>query len=69
MPKHLKIIISLMAIATGALMFWIDTRTGAEGAARWIALALGPFATFAIWVFPEASAKEIRREAAARRQG
>ena len=26
MPKHLKIIISLMAIAAGTLMFWIDTR-------------------------------------------
>ena len=69
MPKHLKIIISIIAIAVGALMFWIDTRAGAEGATRWVALALGPVATFAIWVFPEASAKEIRKEAAARRQG
>jgi hypothetical protein len=69
MPKHLKIIISIIAIAAGALMFWLDTRAGAGGAARWVALALGPFATFAIWVFPEASAKEIRKEAAERRQG
>lgn len=69
MPNHLKVIISAIAIAVGVLMFWLDTQAGNTGPARWIALALGPFATFAIWVFPEASAKEIRREAAERRQG
>ena len=69
MPNHLKFIISAMALAAAAIMFWVDTRAGTPGAARWVALALGPLAVFSIWVFPEAKAKEIRKEAAERRAG
>ena len=67
MPNHLKLIVSILALAAAAAAFWLDTRAGAGGAARWVALALGPVAVFAIWVFPEAKAREIRREAADRR--
>ena len=66
MPSHLKVIISVIAVIFGVLMFWYDTHTGAGGAARWVALALGPFAVFAIWIFPEAKAREIRKAAAER---
>ena len=52
MPNHLKFIISAIAVIAGVAIFWLDTRAGAGGAARWIALALGPFAVFAIWIFP-----------------
>jgi len=67
MPNHIKLILSILALAAGAGMFWFDTGAGANGAARWVALALGPVAVFAIWVFPEAKAGEVRKEAAARR--
>ena len=67
MPTYLKLIVSTIAFAAGALMFWFDTQAGTGGAARWVALFLGAFAVFAIWVFPEAKAKEIRKEAAAKR--
>ncbi len=66
MPNHLKFILSTIAVIVGLAIFWLDTRAGAGGAARWIALALGPFAVFAIWIFPEAKAREIRKAAAER---
>ena len=65
MPNHLKLIISLIALAVSAAVFFHDGEAG--GAARWVALALGPLAVFAIWIFPEAKAREIRKEAAERR--
>ena len=67
MPIYLKVIVSTLALAAATAMFWYDTRAGVTGAARWVALALGPIAVFAIWVFPEAQAKAIRKDAAARR--
>ena len=66
MPNHLKAIISAIAVLVGVLVFYLDTQAGHLGLARWVALALGPFAVVAIWIFPEAKAKEIRRDAAAR---
>ncbi len=66
MPNHLKFIISTIAVVIALAMFWLDTRAGAGGAARWVALALGPFAVFAIWIFPETKAREIRKAAAER---
>ena len=44
MPNHLKFIVSTIAVIVAVAVFWLDTRAGAGGAARWIALALGPFA-------------------------
>ena len=69
MPSHLKFIVSTIAVIVAVAVFWLDTRAGAGGAARWIALALGPFAVFAIWIFPEAKAREIRKAAAERQPG
>ena len=67
MPNHLKFIISGLALGAALIMFFVDTQSGTGGASRWVALFLGVFAVFAIWVFPEAQAKEIRKEAAQRR--
>ena len=39
MPNHLKFIISAIAVIVAVAIFWLDTRAGAGGAARWIALA------------------------------
>ena len=67
MPTPIKIFVSLLALCAAAGMFYYDTVSGTEGFVRWIPLFLGPFAVFSIWVFPEAKAKEIRKEAARRR--
>lgn len=64
MPAHYKILVSVLAIAVCATVFWFDPETGMV---RWVTLALGPMMAGAIWVLPEAKAKEIRREVADRR--
>ena len=64
MPTHYKILVSVLAIAVCTTVFWFDTATGIV---RWVTLALGPMMAGAIWVLPEAKAKEIRREVADRR--
>jgi hypothetical protein len=66
MPVRYKLLISVLALIMGAAVFFLDTHSGG-GTARWVALGLGPFMVFAIWLFPETKAKEIRREAAKRR--
>ena len=66
MPNHLKIIISIAALLVTSLVFYLDTRAG-MGASRWVALGLGPFMVFAIWIFPEAKLRELRADAAQRR--
>lgn len=66
MPNHLKVVISLIVLAVAALLFFFDTRAG-MGASRWVAVVLAPLMVGAIWLFPEAKAREIRKEAAARR--
>ena len=64
MPNHYKALVSVLAIAVCTVVFWFDT---GSGIARWVTLALGPMMAGAIWVLPEAKAKEIRREVAKRR--
>ena len=67
MPNHLKVVISLIVLVAGALLFYLDSRSGAGGA-RWLSVVLAPLMVGAIWLSPEAKAREIRREAAQRRQ-
>ena len=64
MPNHYKALVSVLAIAVCTAVFWFDAETGIV---RWVTLALGPMMAGAIWVLPEAKAKEIRREVASRR--
>ena len=64
MPNHYKALVSVLAIAVCTAVFYFDASTGI---ARWVALALGPVMAVAIWVLPEAQAKEIRKEVANRR--
>ncbi|MDX1431260.1 MAG: hypothetical protein R3286_02310 [Gammaproteobacteria bacterium] len=66
MPPQYKVLISVLALIITSLLFWLDTRAGG-GAARWVALALGPLMVAAIWIFPEPKSKDIRKEAARRR--
>ena len=64
MPNHYKALVSVLAIALCTALFYFDT---ISGAARWVTLALGPMMAGAIWILPEAKAKEIRKEVASRR--
>ena len=64
MPNHYKVLVSVLAIAVCTAVFWFGP---SSGIARWVTLALGPMMAGAIWVLPEAKAKEIRREVANRR--
>ena len=64
MPTHYKALVSVLAIAVCTAVFYFDT---SSGIARWVTLALGPMMAGAIWVLPEAKAKEIRKEVADRR--
>ena len=65
MPNHLKFIISGLALGVTLALFFYDTYAGFQGAARWVALFLGPFVIFAIWVFPEPQTKAVRKEGGA----
>ena len=65
MPPHLKLMLSVVALALCCAVFFL---TDLEGAARWVALALGPIMVFSIWVFPEARAEDVRKHAAEKRR-
>lgn len=62
MPAQYKILISVLVIIIGIVVFYFDTQSGG-GAARWVALALGPAMVLAIWMFPEPKAKGNRPKA------
>jgi hypothetical protein len=64
MPPHLKLIISVLALLLCTGVFYFDD---SPGAARWVALALGPLMVFSIWVFPEPKADDVRKQAARQR--
>ena len=57
MPVPYKILVSILALAVTAGVFYFDTQAGAGGE-RWVALLLGPLMIFGIWVFPEAKQKK-----------
>ena len=64
MPNHYKALVSVLAIVLCTAVFFFDT---GDSVVRWVTLALGPMMAGAIWVLPEAKAKEIRKEVANRR--
>ncbi len=61
MPNHIKIIISLIALAMCTLVFWFDHQSGdaAFETSKWVALCLGPLMVGSIWVFPEAKKRDV----------
>lgn len=68
MPSNIKIVISVVALLVSCAMFLVDhyyLSDSVNSLSKWIALLLGPLMVGAIWVFPEASKKdvgEIRRQ-------
>ncbi|MSP80246.1 MAG: hypothetical protein EXR02_04155 [Rhodospirillales bacterium] len=57
MPPHIKIPLSVVVVLVGGAILWIE-RSGDLAYTGWIAFALSLFMVFAIWLFPEASAKK-----------
>ena len=66
MPVQYKLLVSALIILVGVAVFYFDSQTG-RGFERWLALILGLAMAASIWIFPEAKAREIRKEAAKRR--
>jgi hypothetical protein len=57
MPPHIKIPLSIVVVLVG-IAAWYFERGGDLAYTGWIAFALSLFMVFAIWLFPEASAKK-----------
>jgi hypothetical protein len=57
MPPHVKIPLSVVVVLVGIAVLWIE-RGGELPHTGWIAFGLSLFMVFAIWLFPEASAKK-----------
>ena len=62
MPNHLKLLVSVLVLSVSLAMYFYNVSIGTPGAAKWVVLFLGPFIVFAIWVFPEAQSKAIRKK-------
>ncbi len=57
MPPYIKIPLSIVVVLVGAAVLWLE-RGGDVPHTGWIAFALSLFMVFAIWLFPEPSAKK-----------
>lgn len=53
MPKHIKIIVSLLTLLAGALFYYFETQFGQAHVAK-VGAALSVFMVLAMWIFPEA---------------
>ena len=61
MPNHLKLILSLIIVAVAVVFHYSQGEAG-QDVAKWVALGLGAFMIFAIWLFPEARGGKKARE-------
>ncbi len=53
MPNHLKLILSIIIVVVAAAASYWQNQVG-QNLTPWVALGLGAFMIFAIWLFPEA---------------
>ncbi|MCB1740595.1 MAG: hypothetical protein KDK91_09510 [Gammaproteobacteria bacterium] len=67
MPNNVKLVVSALVIVAGGALFLVDSAAGA-GAWRYLSLVLVPLMIGAMWIFPEANAKGIRKQSAAMRE-
>ncbi|MEX2629254.1 MAG: hypothetical protein WD341_04885 [Tistlia sp.] len=61
MPTHIKLILSLVVLAVAAYVGWWQHGLGHQGPA-WVAVGLGLFMVFALWVFPETKGDKQKGE-------
>ncbi len=57
MPAKFKIMISIVVVIAAAAVFHFQSAAGQE-VTPWVALALGGFMIFAMWLFPEEQKKK-----------
>ena len=57
MPTRFKILISLAVIVVALVVYHFQSDAG-QAVTPWIALGLGAFMIFSIWVFPEEQKKK-----------
>ncbi len=53
MPNNIRAALSVIAALIAAAVFYFEHDAG-SGLLKWIALALGAFMIYAVWLFPEA---------------
>jgi hypothetical protein len=63
LPARIKLLLSLI-VAIVAIVFHLFQKAAGQPVTPWVALALGAFMIFAMWVFPEA---KPRKDAAEKR--
>ncbi len=68
MPPHLKAILSIVVAVVCVALFYYDHQQAA-GAVKWVELLLAPLMIIGVWIFPEPSSRDIRKEAAKKRAG
>ena len=56
MPNNIKLALSVIVLAVGAIVFYVEWRVDG-GAAGWVILGLAPFMVLAMWLFPETKKK------------
>ncbi|WP_425403714.1 hypothetical protein [Hwanghaeella sp.] len=57
MPVKYKLLISFMVVIAAAVTFYFQSKAG-EAVTPWVALGLGAFMIFSMWVFPEEQKKK-----------
>lgn len=53
MPNNIRAILSVIVALVAVVVFYFE-HTGGGGALKWLALGLGAFMIYAVWLFPEA---------------
>ena len=57
MPAKFKIMISIVVVIAAVAVFYFQSMAG-QAVTPWIALILGAFMIFAMWIFPEEQKKK-----------
>ena len=57
MPAKFKIMISIVVVIAAVAVFYFQSTAG-HAVTPWVALALGAFMIFAMWIFPEEQKKK-----------
>jgi len=53
MPKHIKIIVSVLTLLAGVIFYYFEARYGQSRVAT-VGAVLSVFMVLAMWIFPEA---------------
>ena len=56
MPNNIRAGLTVVVILVALVVFYFENRAGA-GLLKWLALGLGAFMVYAVWLFPEARQK------------